>query len=187
MLTLYEWAGEDLLCRQQLRSRGQLLALIQNLGEVVDGAVLLAGDLDEGVDSTIAFDTMGRCRLALSEAEALLAVIANRVGHSWNRMAAHYGVSKQAHHRRLAATGERAWLQAQRELSDAERNVSQLAERWVFDPAAVAAVARNGAATIARRAPWLLKSSSPNVSRADAAAYIGGRLLWPAILRRPDD
>ena len=86
--------------------------LIEYLNGVVDDAVRLAGGMDE-IDPATTFQTIRLCKQRLEAVEALLAVVANRSGLTWDAMASSYDVSKQAHHRRLSARGERLSLAAQ--------------------------------------------------------------------------
>ncbi len=145
------------------------------------------------MDPAGTFEAIRSCKSKLEAAEALLAVVANRGGLTWDAMASYYDVSKQAHHRRLSAKGERLWLAAQ------DRSGIRTSELQLFDEAVASVVASDGAVLLAQRARdpgWWWWHRPPSIKpvretqqlvRRAAELYLAGRRPWPSILKRPND
>lgn len=166
-----------------------LLALLAHIDAAIDDLIGLASNLDE-LQPSAAFASVGLCRESVEAAEALLAVIGHRGGLTWDVMAWHNKVSKQAYHRRLKARGDQLWAEAQNQT----RQISALN---VLDEEVVAEIATLGAQELARRAahPYAWSNSSAGSSDVHtrsqltraAELYLAGHRLWPSIVRRPDD
>jgi hypothetical protein len=168
---------------------GALLALLKHIDAAIDDLIGLASNLDELLPSA-AFTGVQLCRRNVDAAEALLATIAHRGGLTWDVMAQHYNVSKQAHHHRLKVRGEQLWAEAQEQ----PRKLSALD---VLDDEVAAEIAALGARELNRRAAHPYAWSSRSVNRPDihtrtqlskaAELYLAGNRSWPSIVRRPDD